>query len=99
VLVLLSAIASNVGQYIYVLNFDQRLHGWGGISGVGYAMFGYIWMKGRSEPEHGMMLHPSSVRLMLFWLMLGIILPSMRMANGAHLVGLIVGMLFGLARF
>jgi GlpG protein len=97
-LVVLSALASNVGQYLYVLNFDLDLVRWGGISGVGYAMFGYLWMKGRYEPEQGMILHPSSVRIMLLWLLLGFtgILP---MANGAHLVGLIVGVLFGLARF
>ena len=98
VLVLLSAVASNVGQYVYVLNFYNQLQGWGGISGVGYALFGYLWMKGRYEPEQGMILTPGSVRTMLLWLLLGFtgILP---MANGAHVVGLIVGVLFGLARF
>ena len=97
-LVLLSAVASNVGQYVYVLNFYPTLVPWVGISGVGYAMFGYLWMKGLYEPEQGMILHPSSVRLMLGWLLLGFtgLLP---MANGAHIVGLIVGVLFGLARF
>ena len=48
--------------------------------------------------ESGMMLHPSSVRWMLLWLLLGFT-GILRMANGAHVVGLIVGMLFGLARF
>lgn len=101
VLVLLSAVASNVGQYVYVLNFDTRLVGWGGISGVGYALFGYLWMKGRNEPEQGMMLSPNTVRIMILWLLLGFVevVPGVRMANGAHLVGLIVGVLFGLARF
>lgn len=97
-LVLLSAVASNVGQYVYVLNFYPNLVPWVGISGVGYAMFGYLWMKGLYEPEQGMILHPSSVRIMLGWLLLGFtgLFP---MANGAHVVGLIVGVLFGLARF
>ncbi|MFO0951592.1 MAG: rhomboid family intramembrane serine protease [Isosphaeraceae bacterium] len=99
-LVLLSGVASNVGQLIYSLNFDPVLVGWGGFSGVVYALFGYVWMKGRAEPEHGMMLHPNSVRTMLLWLLLGFTgLFNLRMANGAHLVGLIVGALFGLARF
>jgi len=97
-LVLLSAVASNVGQYIYVLNFDDQLTPWVGFSGVGYALFGYLWMKGQNEPEQGMMLTPSSIRLMLFWLLLGFA-GFMNMANGAHAVGLIVGVLFGLARF
>jgi GlpG protein len=98
ILVLVSAAASNVGQFLYVANFDQVLHGWGGFSGVGFALFGYLWMKGVNEPEDGMMLHPSTVRMMLLWLLLGFtgIFP---MANGAHLMGLVVGVLFGMARF
>jgi GlpG protein len=99
ILVLLSAVASNVGQYLFVINFGRTLVPWGGFSGVVYAMFGYLWMKGRNEPEQGIYLHPSSVQIMLLWLVLGFTLPGMRMANGAHLVGLVVGMLFGLARF
>jgi GlpG protein len=100
VLVLLSAVTSNIGQYIYILNFYPVLVPWVGISGVGYALFGYLWMKGRNQPEEGMILDPRSVRIMLFWLLLGFVpvLPF-QMANGAHVVGLIVGVLFGLARF
>lgn len=97
-LVLLSAVVSNVGQYLYVLNFSPGLVGWFGISGVVYALFGYLWMKGVNEPEQGLALHPSTVRVMLLWLMLGFT-PVFPMANGAHLAGLVVGMLFGLARF
>jgi GlpG protein len=98
VLVLVSAVASNVGQYLYAVNFEQVLRGWGGISGVVYALFGYVWMKGLYEPEQGMILHPSSVRIMLLWLLLGFA-GLFNMANGAHLMGLVVGVLFGLARF
>jgi GlpG protein len=97
-LTLLSAVASNVGQYLYVIMFYPVLIPWVGISGVVYAIFGYVWMKSRFEPEHGIRLHPSSVTTMIFWLLLGFtgFLP---MANGAHVVGLVVGMLYGLARF
>jgi GlpG protein len=99
-LVLLSALASNVGQYLYsaAVAVDGHPAPWLGISGVAYALFGYLWMKGRHEPEQGMILHPRSVRVMLIWLMLGF-LGFMNMANGCHVVGLVVGMLFGLARF
>lgn len=97
-IVFVSAVTSNIGQFIYVLNFYSVLIPWVGISGVGYALFGYLWMKGRYQPEEGMILHPQSVRLMLLWLLLGFtgLFP---MANGAHVAGLIIGMLFGLARF
>jgi GlpG protein len=95
---LLSAVTSNICQYLYVINFYDVLVPWVGISGVVYALFGYLWMKGRVEPEQGMILHPSSVRIMLLWLLLGFT-PFFPFANGAHIGGLIVGMLFGLARF
>ena len=95
--ILLSAIVSNIGQYIYMLNFQDHLSQFLGISGVVYALFGYVWIKGRLEPESGMYLHPSSVQIMLFWLLLGFtgIFP---IANGAHVAGLIVGVMLGFSR-
>jgi GlpG protein len=98
-LVFLSALASNVGQYIYMVYIDGETVRFAGISGVVYALFGYIWMRGRVNPEQGMILHPNTVRLMLGWLVLGFVLRMMHMANGSHLVGLIVGMLYALAGF
>jgi GlpG protein len=98
VLVLLSGVGSNVGQFVYMLNVYQQLVPWVGFSGVVYAMFGYIWMKGTYEPEQGMMFHPTTVRIMLLWLLLGFA-GFGGMANGAHVVGLIIGVLYGLARF
>ena len=65
------------------------LHLFGGLSGVGYALFGYLWMKGQYEPEQGMILHPNTVTTMLIWLVLcmtGLVGP---IANAAHVVGLL----------
>lgn len=98
VLVLVSAVVSNVGQYLYEVNFEGLLTPWGGFSGVLYALFGYLWMKSRFEPSHGMMIPPGAVRTMLLWLLLGFT-GIMPMANGAHVAGLVVGMMFGLAGF
>jgi GlpG protein len=95
-LVLISAVGSNVAEYFFQINFYQRLNGWVGISGVGFALFGYIWMKGRVEPEQAMRMSPSNVRFMMFWLLLGFV--GFPFANGAHVGGLLVGMLLGLAR-
>ena len=69
-LVLLSAMVSNLGEYLYEVNFFDQARLFGGMSGVVYALFGYIWMKGQNEPEQGMILHPSTVQTMLFWLVL-----------------------------
>ncbi|MGE3818200.1 MAG: rhomboid family intramembrane serine protease [Isosphaeraceae bacterium] len=98
-IVLVSAVVSNVGQYLYTVNFEGILIPWGGISGVVYALFGYIWMKGQFEPEEGMMISASAVRIMLLWLLLGMIGVIPMMANGAHFAGLVVGVVLGLARF
>jgi GlpG protein len=101
IIVLVSAIASNLGQHYYDMRQLEpgRLQYFGGLSGVGYAMFGYLWMKGQYEPEQGMILHPNTIALMLFWLVLcmtGLVGP---IANAAHVVGLLVGVTFGLLRY
>lgn len=97
--VLLSALASNTGEFAFGLFFRGAPPLFGGMSGVVYALFGYVWMKGNHEPEQGMMLHPYTIQFMIFWLVLcftGWVGP---IANTAHILGLVVGVLCGLARF
>jgi len=100
VIVLISAILSNLGQYFYNERTDPGDPAlWEGMSGVVYALFGYIWMKGLHEPEQGLIVHPNTVTIMLFWLalcMTGVVGP---IANAAHVVGLVVGVAFGVFRF
>jgi GlpG protein len=100
ILVLVSAVVSNLGQFYYMEQVKPAApHFFGGLSGVGYALFGYLWMKGQYEPEQGMILHPNTVSTMLIWLVLcmtGVVGP---IANAAHVVGLVVGIVFGLCRF
>jgi GlpG protein len=97
-LVLFAAITSNVGEHIYDLRVIGEPVLFGGMSGVNYALFGYVWMKGRYEPEEGMILHPSTVQTMLLWLVLCMTGALGDIANAAHVVGMVAGMLFGLAR-
>jgi GlpG protein len=69
------------------------------MSGVIYALFGYVWMKGMYQPEQRMAVHPNNVNIMLIWLvvcMTGMIGP---VGNAAHFVGLAVGVVFGLMGF
>ncbi|WP_406700528.1 rhomboid family intramembrane serine protease [Singulisphaera sp. Ch08] len=96
--VLISAIASNSGQFFYDLQTNHALYNFGGMSGVVYAIFGYVWMRGRQEPELGMMINYRTVQMMLFWLVLCFSGAVGNVANAAHLVGLVTGMLLGLAR-
>src|SRR5205085_1596053 len=86
-LVLMTAIASNLGQFLYLLHYAGKISLFGGMSGVVYALFGYVWVKGRLEPEQGMILHPSSVQFMLFWLVLCMTGALGRIANAAHVSG------------
>ena len=95
-LVVLSALFSNIGQYLYLVIFEHQLIPWVGISGVIYALFGYVWIKGRTDLSSGMYLPTSSVQTLLFWLVLGFF--GLPFANGAHVAGLLFGMLVGFSR-
>lgn len=91
-LFLVTAILSNFGQYLVSgPNF-------GGLSGVVYGVVGYVWWAGWLAPQKGLHLSQAIIGFLLFWLLLGYadVLP-IKMANTAHLVGLISGC--GLAWF
>jgi len=89
VFVLGVAIPSNLAQY--------AMSGpmFGGMSGVVYAMLGYVWMKGRYAPQEGLFLHPNTVIMMIVWLFLGMFGIIGHMANVVHTVGLAIGLLWG----
>ncbi|MBL4910549.1 MAG: rhomboid family intramembrane serine protease GlpG [Alteromonadaceae bacterium] len=85
---LITAIASNLGQYLVSgANF-------GGLSGVVYGLVGFIWWLGYLAPDKGLSLPKALIGILLFWMLLGFaeILP-MNMANTAHLLGLVSGCL------
>ncbi len=85
---LLSAIASNVGQFI--ASGDN----FGGLSGVVYAVVGFVWWSGWLQPDKGLTLPKPIIGFMLVWLVLGFIdLLPINMANTAHLLGLVSGCL------
>jgi GlpG protein len=85
-----SAALSNVAQYCYHHNPN-----FGGMSGVVYALAGYIWIRGKYHRASGLFLSKQTVTSLLIWLVVcftGIVGP---VANGAHLVGLLTGMVWG----
>ena len=86
ILYLLTGIASNYGQYL------DGGSNFGGLSGVVYGLFGFVWWIGWIRPEWGVSLPRNLIGFMLAWLALGYtnILP-LSMANTAHLVGLLSG--------
>jgi GlpG protein len=93
-LVLGSAALSNLGQYFYS---GSPL--FGGMSGVDFALFGYVWMKGLYEPELGLALHPNTVLFMVLYLGFTSLGGVSHMAHAAHLVGLAVGVLAGVSPY
>jgi len=96
-IILLSALAigSNVGQYLWA---GPGL--FGGFSGVVYGLLGYIWVRNKRQPDPLLALPPAIFPLMIGWLLIclfGVIDLFMQggVANGAHLSGLVIGMIFG----
>lgn len=84
------AVISNLGQYFVS---GPRF---GGMSGVIYGLFGYVWMLGRYRPDLGLGLHPQTVVLMLVWFVIclsGAL--GVPVANTAHGVGLVAGVVWG----
>jgi GlpG protein len=88
-LVVVLAIASNLGQYWVDGPF------FGGMSGVVYGLFGYVWLRGHCDPASGLALSPTTVWMMLVWYFLCLFNLIGHVANAAHSVGLVVGVLLG----
>jgi len=90
VFTLVVGIAANIAQYL----IGQSLF-FGGMSGVLYGILGYLWMQGRYNPQFGVVLSKQTVITMLVWYVLcwtGLLGP---IANWAHTVGLVLGMIWG----
>ncbi|MDN4503007.1 rhomboid family intramembrane serine protease GlpG [Alteromonadaceae bacterium BrNp21-10] len=88
ILYCISGVFSNYGQYI-----DGGVH-FGGLSGVVYAVLGFVWWIGWLRPQWGLGLPKQIVGFMLVWLVLGYVdVLWVNMANTAHSVGLISGCL------
>jgi rhomboid protease GlpG len=88
-MVLAIAVSSNLAQYWW------NGPAFGGMSGVDFGLFAYVWMKSRYEPDSGFFMPPQTVFLMIAWMLICYVGP-MHIANAAHTVGLAAGMLFGL---
>lgn len=88
-LTLVSGIAGNVGQYF------MTGPSFGGMSGVVYALFGYVWMKAKFEPMSGFRLDKQTVFWMVGWFALCLTGQVGPVANFAHGAGLFVGVIWG----
>jgi len=78
---------------------DQQIGGVG-FSGVGYGLFGLLWIGRRWRPEFREVCNDSTVRVFIGWFFVCIILTRleiMPVANIAHGTGCLFGALYGLA--
>ncbi len=89
IFVIIVAVASNLAQYLVSTpNF-------GGMSGVVYALLGYIWMKGKYDPNSRLYLHKTIVTMMIAWYFLCLTGLMGNIANAAHTAGLVIGVAWG----
>lgn len=92
-LVVFSGFLSNLAQYWHTGPV------FGGMSGVVFALIAYSWLWDRNKLKPGFGLPPALMGFMLFWVALGYtgMLESVgfgAIANTAHLVGLVAGLLW-----
>jgi GlpG protein len=90
-LVLMFGVGSNFAEFYF------ERPDFGGMSGVLFGLFGYIWMRGKFDPGSGLYLHPTNVWMMILWFVLcwAQVIPGI--ANIAHTAGLVMGMAVGWA--
>jgi len=88
-LVLVIAASSNLAQYLVSApNF-------GGMSGVVYGFFGYIWMKGHFDPASGLFLPGNTIAMAVIWYFLCLVGIIPHVANTVHTVGFVLGLAWG----
>lgn len=81
---------SNAGEY-----FIGHTPLFGGLSGLLYGLFGYLWIRGRFDPTFPLRLRGSVVIMLLGWFVVCAVGLIPHIANWAHGIGLALGMLWG----
>ena len=89
-LVAVTAAVPMLGQYLwsgpgYV----------GGMSGVVYGLAGYVWLRGKYDRACGLFLDRQNIQWLLIWLVVCFTGAVGNVANAAHLIGLVIGVVWG----
>lgn len=97
VTIVLIALVSNTVQYLFggAPGFPSR--NFGGMSGVVFGLFSYIWMWQLIDPRKGLALPRSLIWFMIASLVVMTVLNLRIIANEAHMGGFIAGIVFGAA--
>lgn len=89
ILAALLAVFSNITQLYW------SGAGFGGMSGVVFGLIGYIWIKGRTQPQEGLGLPPDQFVWSVLWMLLCIGGAFGPIANAAHVSGFLLGIVIG----
>ncbi len=89
-LIIVLALVSNTAQYLY----SGSIY-FGGMSGVVYGLFAYIWMWQLFDPAKGLGLPGNLVFFMLLVLIILTMMGLESIADTAHVAGLLCGVLYG----
>lgn len=89
-LVLAVGAAANMVQFSVT-----RSPGFGGMSGVVYGLFGYLWMRGKLDPESGLGVSEQTVMWMVVWFVVCFAGLIGNVANWNHAGGLAAGVALG----
>lgn len=92
---LVTAISANFAQYLWIDSIP-----FGGMSGVVYALVGFIWVRQKLSPHPLFAIPRGIIAFMLMWLvicMAGVVdyFIDGSIANAAHVGGLVAGMVWG----
>lgn len=87
--VLVLAVLSNLGQYFIAGP------AFGGMSGVVFGLLGYCWMRGKYDLTSALYVQNQTAIFMIVWFFLCLFGVIPGVANGAHTVGLVVGVAWG----
>ena len=90
ILVIIISILSNLAQYIWSGPI------FGGMSGVVYGLLAYVWAQGKFNPRSGLALDQNTTLMMLIWFVVCWLGLVGNIANMAHTIGLVCGVVLGL---
>ena len=90
ILIIILALVSNTAQYLMSASIY-----FGGMSGVVYGLFAYIWMWQLFDPAKGINLPANLVFFMLLALIILTMIGLDSIADTAHIAGLLCGVLYG----
>ena len=92
----LLALVLSIAVFSHILEFAMSgPTKFGGMSGVVYGLFAFIWIRGRLDPSFPYRMPQQLVTFMLIWLALGFTGWVGPIANWVHSGGLIVGAAWG----